>query len=245
LAFSVAISVEPDILVIDEALSVGDSEFARKSFDRIMALKDSGKTILFCSHSMYQVEAICNRAIWLDHGELKAIGDPAEVIVAYNATLDSRLIEAGRNNALTAALPGTARIVSVSVGANGIVGQVLPVVSGKTTVSITVEFVSDPLLATPSVAVMFTDMANNPIASAGTHNDGLTLTHDADGYGKVSVAFDRIPLLKGSYWVYAFLMCENAVHFYEYASMVAQLNVTQDGLEMGVVSLPHHWESMK
>ncbi|NBT92297.1 MAG: ABC transporter ATP-binding protein, partial [Betaproteobacteria bacterium] len=55
LAFSVATSIEPDILVIDEALSVGDGAFARKSFERIMQLKDQGKTILFCSHSMYQV----------------------------------------------------------------------------------------------------------------------------------------------------------------------------------------------
>ena len=61
LAFAVATAVDPDILVIDEALSVGDGAFARKSFDRIMALRERGATILFCSHSMYQIEAIC---IW-------------------------------------------------------------------------------------------------------------------------------------------------------------------------------------
>ena len=60
LAFAIATSVEPDILIIDEALSVGDGSFARKSFDRIMALKDAGATIIFCSHSMYHIEAICD-----------------------------------------------------------------------------------------------------------------------------------------------------------------------------------------
>ncbi|MFZ4704170.1 MAG: ABC transporter ATP-binding protein, partial [Candidatus Methylumidiphilus sp.] len=59
LAFAVATSVDPDILIIDEALSVGDGEFARKSFDRIIAMKETGKTILFCSHSMYHIESIC------------------------------------------------------------------------------------------------------------------------------------------------------------------------------------------
>lgn len=69
LAFSIATSVEPDILIIDEALSVGDGAFARKSFDRIMQLKARGATILFCSHNIYQVEALCQRALWLDKGK--------------------------------------------------------------------------------------------------------------------------------------------------------------------------------
>ncbi|MBK9237101.1 MAG: ABC transporter ATP-binding protein [Rhodoferax sp.] len=87
LAFSVATSVEPDILVIDEALSVGDGAFARKSFDRIMRLKDAGKTILFCSHSMYQVEALCSRALWIEAGAVRMIGSAAEVTSAYGASL--------------------------------------------------------------------------------------------------------------------------------------------------------------
>jgi lipopolysaccharide transport system ATP-binding protein len=76
LAFSIATSVDPDILVIDEALSVGDGAFARKSFDRIMRLKEKGATILFCSHSIYQIEALCTKALWLDKGVVKLTGDP-------------------------------------------------------------------------------------------------------------------------------------------------------------------------
>ncbi len=244
LAFSVAISVDPDILVIDEALSVGDGEFSRRSFDRIMALKEAGKAILFCSHSMYQIEAICNRALWLNQGELKVIGEPAQAIVAYNAFVNGQRNEARSEvgDGAMAAAPGTAAIIQVTVAADDVEGRELHVVSGKTTVAVMVEFTSDPAMPTPSVAVMFTDLANNPIASAGTRNDGLVVMRLPNGRGKVSAVFERIPLLKGSYWVYAFLMCENAVHFYEYANMVAQLNVTQDGLEMGVVSLPHRWE---
>ena len=77
LAFAVATSVEPDILVIDEALSVGDGAFARKSFERIMKLKDAGKTILFCSHSMYQVEALCSRVLWIEAGVMRMQGPAA------------------------------------------------------------------------------------------------------------------------------------------------------------------------
>ncbi len=88
LAFSVAISVEPDILVIDEALSVGDGDFARRSFERIMAMRDAGKTILFCSHSLYQVEALCTHVIWLEQGQVRASGKPEQIVPEYQSFLD-------------------------------------------------------------------------------------------------------------------------------------------------------------
>ncbi|MBY0467317.1 MAG: ABC transporter ATP-binding protein, partial [Burkholderiales bacterium] len=87
LAFAVATSVEPDILVIDEALSVGDGVFARKSFDRIMALKARGTTILFCSHALYQVEALSDRVVWLKDGRVQSMGLAHDVISAYQQFL--------------------------------------------------------------------------------------------------------------------------------------------------------------
>lgn len=92
LAFAVAVCVDPEILVIDEALSVGDGSFARKSFQRIMSLRESGTTILFCSHSLYQVEALCDRVMWLHQGRLKACGLPADVLAHYGQFLDQEHI---------------------------------------------------------------------------------------------------------------------------------------------------------
>lgn len=88
LAFSVATSVDPEILIIDEALSVGDGDFARRSFDRIMAMRDAGKTILFCSHALYHIEVLCTRVIWLDAGKVMEIGDPSTVVPKYQSHLD-------------------------------------------------------------------------------------------------------------------------------------------------------------
>src|SRR6266702_2675654 len=66
LAFSVAVNVDPDILVIDEALAVGDGHFQKKCVDKIREFQESGKTILFCSHALYLVSSICRRTLWLD-----------------------------------------------------------------------------------------------------------------------------------------------------------------------------------
>jgi len=83
LAFSVAINVEPDILVVDEALAVGDELFQRKCFARIEALKSAGTTILFVSHSGSTIVELCDRAMLLDAGELLTIGAPREVVGQY------------------------------------------------------------------------------------------------------------------------------------------------------------------
>ncbi|MCP1373423.1 ABC transporter ATP-binding protein [Dyella lutea] len=87
LAFAVAINVSPDILIVDEALSVGDEAFQRKCFARIERIRNEGATILFVSHSAGTVLELCNRAIMLDGGELLAIGAPKEVVSRYQKLL--------------------------------------------------------------------------------------------------------------------------------------------------------------
>ena len=83
LAFSVAVHVDPDILIIDEVLGVGDQRFQAKCFDRIRQFKQAGKTLLFVSHGGETVRQLCDRAIWLDHGKMLLEGPPAEVLEAY------------------------------------------------------------------------------------------------------------------------------------------------------------------
>jgi ABC-type polysaccharide/polyol phosphate transport system ATPase subunit len=85
LAFATATDGNSDILLIDEILSVGDSDFQTKSKTRIGSLISNGTTVVFVSHDLALVQEICTRVIWLDHGQIKSIGKPAEVIAAYEA----------------------------------------------------------------------------------------------------------------------------------------------------------------
>ena len=118
LAFSIATSANPDILVIDEALSVGDGAFAKKSFERIMQLKEQGTTVLFCSHSMYQIESFCDKAVWLDHGKVQMEGAASAVVAAYADSLRAESVEGGgalrasANEARSQALPDAASVAA-------------------------------------------------------------------------------------------------------------------------------------
>jgi teichoic acid transport system ATP-binding protein len=85
LAFASAIHVDPDVLIIDEALSVGDVYFQRKSLDRMEYFRRSGKTVLFVSHDPQLIQRFCNRALWLESGRVAMMGNAREVVTAYQA----------------------------------------------------------------------------------------------------------------------------------------------------------------
>ena len=83
LAFSVASVVQPEILVVDEILSVGDAAFQEKSREKMLELMSGGTTVLFVSHSIGQIREMCSRVVWLEHGRIKKIGDPREICDEY------------------------------------------------------------------------------------------------------------------------------------------------------------------
>ena len=83
LAFSVACIVEPEILIVDEILSVGDADFQEKSRARMMELMTGGTTVFFVSHSLKQIREMCNKVFWLEHGKIQAVGKTGEICDKY------------------------------------------------------------------------------------------------------------------------------------------------------------------
>lgn len=84
LGFGIAVNIDPDILIIDEALSVGDPTFTKKCLDKIKNFREQGKTMFFVSHSLSQVKSFCNKALWLEQGLLRAYGDADEICPLYD-----------------------------------------------------------------------------------------------------------------------------------------------------------------
>lgn len=265
LAFAIATCSEPDILVIDEALSVGDGEFARKSFDRIMKLKQGGTTILFCSHSLFHIEALCSRALWIDGGKIVRDGHPHQIIPAYQDFLDGARIKptpptaheshgdhpnAGNSGAAAAPrTPGRLRKLSFVVEQPGqptviyLSGQTAVMQSQQGAFRVQAQFDSDPSLPAPSFAVTMHSMDGRIIASAGAWNDQITLKRNTDGSGWVEVSFDALALLKGTYTLSVFLFCERGLHIYDNADHVLHLEVVQAGIEQGLFHVPRQWST--
>lgn len=90
LAFAVSVNINPDILILDEVLSVGDAAFKEKSYEKIKEFFEGGKTILYVSHSLDSIEKLCNRAIVINKGELLLDGSPEEVIEKYYSLFPGR-----------------------------------------------------------------------------------------------------------------------------------------------------------
>lgn len=88
LAFSVACIIEPEILIVDEILSVGDASFQEKSRRRMMELMGGGTTVFFVSHNQKQIQEMCSSVIWLEHGAVVRIGDPGQVLLEYEQFLE-------------------------------------------------------------------------------------------------------------------------------------------------------------
>lgn len=272
LAFSIATSANPDILVIDEALSVGDGAFAKKSFERIMQLKAQGTTVLFCSHSMYQVESFCDRAVWLDHGQVQMEGPASDVVAAYTDSLraeggdgalhsaasvaaglekadakdalaaDANALIAAVSDAASSASTGLTRITSIEVSVDGVSGRELQAVSLQSDVHITVKFESDPAQPCPTFATGFALPDGQIFTSAYTLFDGVTIERDAQGRGQATVVFEKLPLMKGRFSVGAYLFDERALHVYDVVLQAATVVVTQPGVHQGFVQLPHRWQ---
>ncbi|MCK5876716.1 MAG: ABC transporter ATP-binding protein, partial [Candidatus Marithrix sp.] len=231
--------------IIDEALSVGDGAFARKSFDRIMQFKKAGKTILFCSHSLYQVESICDRVIWLDKGKVKMDGAPNEVVSAYNQFIlkidDSEVPENQQFQEINTIKKGTANFNAIKVMVDGMAGKKLDILSTQSELCISVGFKSDPKLHSPSVGIVLTSEDGRVIASSSTKNDNFTIKRDKNGDAAVRLYFPKLPLLRGEYQIIAYLMCEKGIHFYDQVDLPTKLKVHQKSLEIGVVSLNRRW----
>lgn len=253
LAFAVSTAVEPDILIVDEALSVGDAAFSRKSFDRIMALRERGVTLIFCTHALYQVEMLCEQAIWIDHGRIMAHGGAAEVVARYNDHLKSQEREAraqdggaaGGETRVLGAADRLARVQKVELLVNDepCEEHAAPELrSGVDELGVLVHVCHDPAVAPPTVAVLISDATGMHVTSCTSFHDGVQWQTSARGELAACVRLPALPLMRGEFTVDVFLMCERAIHVYEHVVHAARFGVVAGGPEPGIVRLPHRWE---
>lgn len=191
LAFSVATAVRPDILIVDEALSVGDAYFQHKSFSRIREFREQGTTLLIVSHDRSAIQSLCDRAILLEHGFVIKDGNPEEVMDFYNAiiaerenaTVEVKRLEDGR--AQTSSGTGEARVESIALLNED--DEAVEFVNVGQSVRLKVEIRIHADLPELVFGYMIKDRLGQPVFGTNTHHLGVDMRQLAKG--------DRLTLL--------------------------------------------------
>ena len=203
LAFSVATAQRPDILIVDEALSVGDSYFQHKSFERIRQFRAAGTTLLIVSHDRYAIQSICDRAILLHAGRMERQGAPTEVLDYYNAVLADQERATIRQERLAdgvaQTISGSGEASTTSITLYDAAGERLDAVEVGSTVTLEIKVAVNRTVPRLVLGYMIKDRLGQAMYGINTHRLDLAVT-DAQPGEELTYRFTfPMNLGKGSY----------------------------------------------
>lgn len=240
LAFSVAVSTDPDLLIIDEILSVGDMNFQKKCFDKVWSYKQRGKSMFFCSHGLYQVRQICERAIWLRQGKVELLADSVTVTNEY-ATYENHRLEGGDPSPFA----DKPKAAAVDDHPRVVIGEILDPASGKprNTFSpgddaVVRVHIKNPRREKFTVAIGAKRTDGTLCFAHTTQFAGLVLDF-AEGH--VTLRLDNLRLLSGEFGVAIWLFDENGVHLYQEVPAKQNLIVANRTKDLGLFLQDHRW----
>jgi lipopolysaccharide transport system ATP-binding protein len=247
LAFAVATHVDPDLLVIDEALAVGDGYFQKKCVNKILDIKAGGCTILFCSHSMYYVTSFCDRAIWLSSGRVEEDGPAQQVVTNYEEYLVTRekrrLIQPKEDHPdqvrepLLTGQQARIRSIRVSDAEGNEVNSYHPAMD----LQVEVHWESVDPHARFHVGVSLDSGDGTRVVGVATQYDNVTPPAGA-GRHRVKVRFHGLPLAQGTYSVSAYLFDTSGLHVYDQAVLTDHLGPASESWAPALLDVAHVWE---
>jgi lipopolysaccharide transport system ATP-binding protein len=204
LAFSIATAVRPDILIVDEALSVGDAYFQHKSFDRIRQFRDQGTTLLFVSHSPGAIKTLCNRAVLLDQGVLLRDGAPDSVLDYYNALIAAQRSEYEIRQHEISSGRSTTRSGSAEVTIESVdllcCGRSMRALRSGEAISVRILFQAHSCLPDLTVGMLIRDRLGNDVFGTNTFHLGMSRDNvEAEELMVVAFDFPALNLGVGSY----------------------------------------------
>lgn len=233
LAFSVVACLEPDIMIIDEALAVGDVYFQKKCIDRIMDFRKAGGTLLFCSHALYQVTRVSDRVIWIKNGEIWMDGDPEEVVAAY----EWHLLERERRKAEASESPQRINADTLVKITEFSLENHAPLKRGSDLVfHIRTEAVSESVRYHLSVSIKAP--TGWGIYVAATHFDGM---EPLTGSRSVTLHFPRVPMIGGHYYAHARVFDDEGLMLYD-EKRINGFQLEKVHGEIGSCYLEHVWK---
>jgi ABC-type polysaccharide/polyol phosphate transport system ATPase subunit len=247
LAFAIAVNVDPDILIIDEILAVGDAGFQKKCFERIDAFRAAGKTIVFVSHDHGTIEKFCNKVLWLDRGVPKAYGDARTVISGYLEQLaeaeDRRHGQASEKALADATRHGSGecRITEATLVDDADAEKH----TWRTGSDVTIRVRYEATEAIVDPVVGFGVFRSDGVHIYGSNTDLDKVTIDAlpAGQGEIRIRLPELGLLPGTYALdLAIHERGNGYRAYDYLQRCVEFSMIDNRSDVGAVRLPHTWE---
>jgi ABC-type polysaccharide/polyol phosphate transport system ATPase subunit len=249
LAFAVATAVDPDILITDEVLAVGDEAFQRKCMERIYRFRQLGKTIIFVSHALEIVRTLCDQAVWLDHGQARAVGPAGQVIDAYLAEVNrqeherlaqqSGTVEVAEENLFRR---GSREIEIVDVELLDASGRAQSVFQTHQPVTIRIHYRARQPVVRPVFGIGLYHENGIWLTGPNTRFDSLEIP-SVDGAGAVDYTIADLPLLTGRYLLSVAVYDDTLLHPYDHHDRLYRLVVQSEGLRerFGMLSFSGRW----
>ena len=245
LAFAVATNVDPDVLVIDEALAVGDGYFQKKCIDRIRAIKERGTTILFCSHAMYYVSLFCDRVLWIKSGRVERDGPAQEVVTAYEEFLvnrEKRRLESEPEDAMTTPAPRGTQVVIRAIRLLDGDGRELQGYTPGEGLTVEIDWESADPESRQHVGVAIERGDGTRVLGVTTFWDG----HEpvaANGVRTTRLVVDRFPVAKGEYSVTAYIFDASGLHIWDQVVLGERLQPASSEWAPALLEVDHRWET--
>jgi len=208
LGFSVAAYVGPDVLLVDEVLAVGDSQFRQRCGQRINELRDMGTTIVFVSHNLHLVKSICDKAIFLGDGHIRSQGDVVDVINAYETwSFEAQSRNSSQHALEITGLPSSSIVDIEQVEIQSLNGADADKLGHADAVEVRVHFRAKEPIRKPNLVLRFTRADGATCCMIRTADYGYAL-EDLEGRGLISLAIDPLQLADGAYFAKALIVGE-------------------------------------
>ncbi len=244
LGFSIAVNVEPEVLLVDEVLAVGDEEFQRRCHQRFDELASGGRTVVVVSHALSTVAAMCDQVAWLDRGKLAHVGQPQHVVDAYLTRLDF-----GQSAMMARASQPEVRITDITLeGVHGALasavtelGEAVPSVRSGQSVRLRVGYESDHPLASPVFAFSIHTLDGTLAANPSTL--GTAAADKISGEGSVTLEVPALMLVPGAYTLGAAILDGAGEHAIDRKLRLVRFEVAGDnaGEVRGITALNGRW----
>jgi ABC-2 type transport system ATP-binding protein len=237
LGFAVAAHVDPEVLLIDEVLAVGDEVFQRKCAERIELFRREGRTIVLVSHGLSQVEQLCEQVVWIDKGELKMIGPAGEVISAYQGQSHEAVRVQGEQGERW----GSGEIVISKISIFDERGLESAVLSTMEAATILIDLESHIPIQDFVVGLRIDSLSGHRIWGSNSRRNGKELGL-IQGLSKVQVVLPAVPLLEGVYDLTASVTDHTEIHPYDHWEKRIRFEVKQFKVfDIGEVHIETRW----